>query len=279
MTFPSTMLAQSAEPIEIQKADLDLLDKINKVAAGAAASSTAGLQKGYLYGLALSNGTDTTNDIAIAAGECVDSAGAELMQLAAALTKRLDAAWEPGTNGGGLDTGAIANTTYHVWVIKRTDTGVVDALFSLSATAPTMPANYTKKRRIGAIIRSGATILAFTQIGDRFMLKTVIDSRAWAALPNTTRNLVTVTSPPSTPALLRISEYSPTAAYYLKVEPVFVTDVAATAANAQYLFYGSGYIAEMPTDGSSQVAYRGSNIAIYIGIQTLGWIDTRGRDA
>jgi hypothetical protein len=57
-----------------------------------------------------------------------------------------------GTAAGALDTGAIANSTwYHVWLIERVDTGVVDVLFSLSATAPTMPANYTRKRRIGSM--------------------------------------------------------------------------------------------------------------------------------
>ena len=33
MSFPSTILAQTNDPKEIQKADLDLLDKINKLSA------------------------------------------------------------------------------------------------------------------------------------------------------------------------------------------------------------------------------------------------------
>jgi hypothetical protein len=107
------------------------------------------------------NGSDATNDIDIAAGRCVDATGAQYMTLAATLTKRLDAAWAVGTNQGGLDTGSIGNSDYYIWLIKRSDSGVVDALFSLSSTAPTMPSNYDYKRLIGWFKRVGASIVAF----------------------------------------------------------------------------------------------------------------------
>jgi hypothetical protein len=107
------------------------------------------------------NGSDAVNDIDIAAGRCVDATGAQYMTLAATLTKRLDAAWAVGTGNGGLDTGSIGNSDYYIWLIKRSDTGVVDALFSLSATAPTMPSSYDYKRLIGWFKRVGATIVAF----------------------------------------------------------------------------------------------------------------------
>jgi hypothetical protein len=114
-----------------------------------------------IQGLTYANGSDATNDVDIAAGNCSDATGAYLMSLEAALTKRSDAAWTVGTNQGGLDTGAVGNSEYYIWLIARSDTGVVDALFSLSATAPTMPTNYDYKRLIGWVKRSGGTILAF----------------------------------------------------------------------------------------------------------------------
>jgi hypothetical protein len=50
----------------------------------------------------------------------------------------------------GLDTGAeAASTWYHVYVIWNGATAA--ALLSLSATAPTMPAGYTQKIRVGAV--------------------------------------------------------------------------------------------------------------------------------
>ena len=130
---------------------------------------------GFLYGLTLSNNaTDATNDIDISVGTAAeqDVANPTLMTLASAITKRLDAAWAVGSGNGGLDTGSIANTTYHVWLIQRSDTSVVDVLFSTSATAPTMPANYDRKRRIGSIIRESAAIVGFKQFGKRFIRNT-----------------------------------------------------------------------------------------------------------
>lgn len=114
-----------------------------------------------IYGLTYANSAgDATNDIDIAAGGCMDATGAYWITLSA-ITKQLDAAWAVGTNAGGLDTGTIANTDYYIWAIARSDTGVTDALFSTSATAPTMPTNYDYKRLIGWFKRSGGTIVAF----------------------------------------------------------------------------------------------------------------------
>lgn len=113
--------------------------------------------KGQIYGLTLSNNaSDATNDIDIAAGEAAsDGTVPYLMALGSTLTKRLDAGWSVGNNQGGLDTGAVGNNKYYVWLIQRSDTGVVDALFSLSSTSPTMPTNYDRKALIGSFARVG----------------------------------------------------------------------------------------------------------------------------
>ena len=103
---------------------------------------------------------DVTNDIDIAAGICTDATGLSIISLAA-ITKQLDVNWVVGTNQGGLDTGVIGNSDYYIWAIKRSDTGVTDALYSLSSTAPTMPASYDFKRLIGWFKRVGATIVLF----------------------------------------------------------------------------------------------------------------------
>lgn len=112
----------------------------------------------YASGLALTtNVADATNDVDIAVGVAAsDVSPYNLMQLTSALTKRLDANWVVGTNQGGLDTGAVGNNTYYIWLIQRSDTGVTDVLFSLSSTAPTMPTNYDRKRRIGVVVRAAA---------------------------------------------------------------------------------------------------------------------------
>jgi hypothetical protein len=119
---------------------------------------------GAIYGLTYSNNAaDATNDIDIAAGGCADATKARWLTFSA-LTKRLDAAWAVGTNQGGLDTGAVGNSDYYIWGIERSDTGVTDVLFSLSSTAPTMPASYDYKRLIGWFKRSGGAISLFSTL-------------------------------------------------------------------------------------------------------------------
>lgn len=128
-----------------------------------------GLVRKHINGLTLSNGTDTDHDIDIAVGSAGEDGG-DLLVLGTTLTKQIDAAWDVGTDEGGLDTGAVAgNTLYAVWLIKRSDTQVVDALFSTSFTAPTMPADYDEKRLIGAVCTdSSSNIIQFVQVGDYF---------------------------------------------------------------------------------------------------------------
>lgn len=75
-----------------------------------------------------------------------------------------------GSGANGLDTGtSVASTWYSVWVISNGTTTA--GLFSLSATAPTMPSGYTFKARVGWI-RTDATAnkfpLRFVQLGRSF---------------------------------------------------------------------------------------------------------------
>lgn len=74
-----------------------------------------------------------------------------------------------GTNGAAnsLDTGTIAiDTWYYIWAIA-TAGGSQGFLASLSSTAPTMPAGYTFKARVGAVqtIHSSATLYGTWQLG------------------------------------------------------------------------------------------------------------------
>ena len=121
---------------------------------------------GHINGLLYQNSvTDATNDLDHAIGMAVSDDTAytarRTMVLSTALTKRSDAAWVAGTNQGGLDTGSVGNNGYYVWLIMRTDLTAVDILYSLSSTAPTMPANYTFKRLIGWFLRSGGALVEF----------------------------------------------------------------------------------------------------------------------
>ena len=137
---------------------------MSRAAATNKLAYVAALNK-YIYGLTYDNGTDATNDININTGGCMDATGAYWMTLSTALGKQSDVTWAVGgTTGspaGWLDTGAVGNNDYYIWLIARSDTGVVDSLCSLSSTAPTMPSNYDFKRLIGWFKRTGGTIVAF----------------------------------------------------------------------------------------------------------------------
>ena len=115
----------------------------------------------WIQGLTYANNsTDPTNDIGIASGQCRSSDDVDNIVLSS-ITKKLDVVWAVGTDQGGLDVGAIGNSDYYIWAIKRPDTNVTDVLYSLSSTAPTMPADYTLKRLIGWFKRVGGTIVTF----------------------------------------------------------------------------------------------------------------------
>lgn len=117
------------------------------------------LARGHISGFTYSN--NGADSIDIAAGAATDSTNAYSMS-GSALTKSIASTWAVGNAQGMLDAGSVGNSDYYLWVIARSDTGVVDYLASLSSTAPTMPANYDFKRLIGWFKRTGGSNVAFT---------------------------------------------------------------------------------------------------------------------
>jgi hypothetical protein len=192
---------------------------------------------GHIYGLTYDPGTDATNDIDLTVGGAVsDDASAlnkRLMTLTSALTKQSDAAWAVGSAEGMLDTGAVGNSDYYVFLIMRPDTGVVDALCSLSSTAPTMPTSYVYKRLIGWFKRTGGTIVNFvtyeTEGGGLEFLWMVptLDVNLAATLTTTQRtDAAKVPLNISTLALLRVSAEDAAATSVLVMQTPALTDTA-----------------------------------------------------
>ncbi|MGX5801425.1 hypothetical protein ACWGS9_09290, partial [Bradyrhizobium sp. Arg314] len=75
----------------------------------------------------------------------------------------INVSYATGTAGAnGLDTGTItASNWYFEWVIYNPSTLTTAALLSLSSTAPTMPAGYTFKARVGASYFDAGSKLRF----------------------------------------------------------------------------------------------------------------------
>jgi hypothetical protein len=263
-------------------------------------ASLAILPEGYIYGLTLANNaSDATNDIDIAAGRCRDADDQTDMVLAAALTKRLDATWSSGTNQGGLDTGTKAiSTLYAVWLIKNSDSGTVDALFSTSATSPTMPADYDRKRRIGWIRTDGSgVILGFVQSPnspERIILKAMLQDVAVTGNATTTSVSVTSNAPPKVQvilsALLTNQGTSGNGTIALVIRETGETDaVASTTVNFDILSsvsadglaviqsFGAASEKVVRTDASRNYNYRKTNMTggATVRLMIRGWIDWR----
>lgn len=268
-------------------------DTINTQAYYQAGNRGTVLPRGWIDGLTLSNDPgDVVNDIAIASGQCTSDDGTYVMDYPTALVKRLDSTWAVGTGVGGLDTGGeTATTWYHVFAIARTDTNVCDVLFSTSPGSPTMPANYTKKRRIGSIFNDAASALRpFTQNGDEFLWNdAVIDLDA--ANPGITAVTRTLSVPTGVQvqALLSVGGYQGTSAFSIFMSSLDSNDQTPQAVGTAALtgFMTGNTTASnwnfspiaVRTNTAAQVRSRISagGAANRLGIITRGWIDRRGR--
>lgn len=111
------------------------------ISAGASKVPVFGVPvlRSYIAGLTLSTAGSSAT-FGIAAGQTADSTNVSMMALATAYTKTTSP-WAVGSGNGALDVQAnVINTSwYHVYLIQRVDTGVVDVLVSqapgISATA------------------------------------------------------------------------------------------------------------------------------------------------
>jgi hypothetical protein len=243
--------------------------------------------RGVLFDLTLSTIGSSTS-FTVNSGEAADSTGADLMVLGAALTKTTGA-WVVGAGGGALDTGTIATATwYHVFLIKRPDTGGVDVLISLSPTAPTLPANYTLFRRIGSMLTNASSQwTSFTQLGDDFM---------WSVPPTdlntSTFNGSATFFPLSVPsgvqvgASIRGNFANNTVATFLLLTSPGEASAAAGGATgyttliAQVSGVSVGYgPITIRTNTSGQIRATATTASTTLRIATIGWADRRGRDS
>jgi len=98
------------------------------------------------------------------------------LELKTPLTKQLDVLFTvPGTNTGGRDTGSYtASSEYFIWLIRRNSDGLVDAIISLSKTAPTMPSGYTYK----ALLRGIRTNATPAIVNNQWLITDVVNDRS-----------------------------------------------------------------------------------------------------
>lgn len=264
--------------------------------SGVAWTTVAGTQAATddLSGLALAHVSASTQRLTVAAGVAAsdDSSPAArvLMSLTSAITGHTAGTWTVGTAQNKLDAGTLgASQTWHVYVIQRVDTGVVDVLFSQSATSPTMPTNYSKKRRIGAFMTdTGSAIIPFFQDGDLFMLATPSGLNTADNNPGTSSVTATASVPNGVAvvAIMNLNTVSGGTAYIFYARPTTVSDTvpAAGASPLGHCENDGGTVNrlcrfEVLTNTSRQWAFRisASAAGVIPTTVTVGYRDRRGR--
>ncbi|MGZ6387880.1 MAG: hypothetical protein ACXWQZ_01305, partial [Ktedonobacterales bacterium] len=258
------------------------IDNRDATVISSSSTITAIIVPNYLTGLVLSNNVGTpASSLDVAAGTAADTTNSQLMTLASSITKSLASNFVAGTGNGGLDTGTVADGTYHVFLIANGTASLVDVLFSTSPTSPTMPTGYTLKRRIGSIIRSGGTILAFSQFGNDFLLATQVANIAAVAPAGTTAVLQAVTVPTGikVDALLRVRQDDSGGAVATFYSSPDETDQAAGSGVASISTTTTATTAaehiRVRTNTSSQVRIRSSATTCTRTLSTYGWTDNR----
>jgi len=264
-------------------------DNSTKVATTAftKAEIDATVLRSYISGLSLSTAGSSTT-MSIAAGKAADSANAAMMSLASAINKTTSS-WAVGSGNGGIDTGAIASSTwYYFYQIRRPDTGVVDVIFSLSSASPTLPANYTQYRYIGGALTNGSSQwVKFTQFGDNFVWDSpVLDFNTTGA---TTSALLTCSLPSGRKMKGRFvfsGTSTGTAGIGTYISDPDTADLAPSQTASPLLSAwmnadpgSEGISVQMScfTNNARQIRHREWNTGA-IKILTLGWTDLRGKD-
>ncbi|MCB1412592.1 MAG: DUF2793 domain-containing protein [Xanthobacteraceae bacterium] len=245
----------------------------------------ANLVQGHISGLTLST-AGASSSFGVASGIAADETGVDMLVLSSAISKTTGA-WAAGSGNGALDAGSIAAATwYHVHLVRRTDTGAVDALVSLSATAPILPASYTLSRRIGAMKTDGsAKWVKFVQDGDVFTWDVPASDYVSVNNPGTSAILraLSVPSGLNVTALFHARCYmsSTPAVGTLFTDPA-MTDTTPDFNSVQSLCntVSAPFVnLRIRTNASRQIRARLTTSAsdVYFTLVTDGWIDRRGR--
>jgi hypothetical protein len=234
--------------------------------------------QGFIAGLHIS-AAGGNNTFTVGSGAAVSDDGTTLMKWGGGT--KTDFSFVAGSGNGALDTGSAANVTwYYVFLVNRPDTGASDILISLSLTAPTMPANYTKKRLIGAL--QTESVMTFvqqvSQYDDEFLYPNTLQQVNGATGTNTAQ-LVTCSTPPGLKVYPRLSILSLGGATNSDgrgyVSSPDELDEAASSANYNFGLSGSSSMTaavaldNIRTNTSRQIRYRmlRTDATIWIGIR------------
>jgi hypothetical protein len=216
----------------------------------------------------------------IAPGTACSDDGTTMMTLPTAITKNCNATWVVGSGNGGLGAaGLTPNTWYHVFLICRTDTGVVD-VFVAPSMSPSLPTNYTVKRRIGSIrTAGGATVLGFLQVGDHFIWTSHIQD--WVSgtnFPNAlTAFVLSVPTGVRVIAEIVLQSWFGTTGWTRVQSPDDTNTTTAPITLGQNTTLQTGCNVSIQTNTSAQIMVQCDVARTSLQIFTFGWFDNRGK--
>lgn len=278
-----------------------LVSEDNAAASAAAAEAAVSVAAvpGFIYGMIFGNGVDTTNDITCSGGfvTLTDTSGANpiLVSMPAKSGLRLDANWATSGDDVGFrySGAAIANATYHIFAACKaggaaptyyaypTSASLATVLTALQAE--TGGADYVRIRRVWSIIRSGGSIIQFTQDGDICLMEG--RTADWSFANNQAWGLQAVTVPLGLNLEPILSGFiqSTTANAFLQLGDYRDTDQDSVI-NAGFLSGGGKQAFAIKgglfTNTSAQIYRQFSETTdASADLFTRGWIDTRGRFA
>lgn len=282
-TFLAPVYLPSAAPVHPQEA-------VNKGYVDVKA--TIILPGLLLGGRVVSNVSTPNTKVDFSPCIALDSTGTYIMQSIGTITKDFGSTWVVGSSNGGMDTGVLPTSgTIHFYEIERLDTGVVDFIGSTSATAPTLPANYTIFRRIGSW-RTDASVhlIPMVQYGDRFEYITPPALDVSVSNQGTTAVTRTLSVPIGiqVEAIMNVVFANGSAGQVaLYMRNMDLTDLApsisatplatlVTENNSATADYAAGVVKVM-TNTSGQITTRATSTGLQLSIATIGWSDQRGR--
>lgn len=243
--------------------------------------------RGHISGLILSNNvSDAVNDLDWAAGICASTETTPVMMVHPAGTTQLDVAF--GTGNGGRFDSAISDGTWHCYVIADAAGNVSRGLSkSLNPTSqPNYPSAYVHYRRVGSILRTSGTIVAFSQDGDEFLRS--VPAADLSLIPSDTLGHLVALSVPTGIKLIalmrgRINNTTTLVASDILISSPDESDRAPNAIDGDMTVQQqvSGvpvpWFVNVRVNASGQVRYRSGNTTTGIAIATYGWIDNRDR--
>lgn len=221
---------------------------------------------------------DVDHDIIITSGYRMSEDDTADIPLEISIIKRLDSSWSCGSNQGGMEHGSTltAGGTYHAHAI--TDGATSDVLFSPSSYAPTLPAGYTARKRLGAVIADQAcNIRPFLQTGDNFQfLDAIYDVASVTGNVGTSAKTFTLTVPMGIKVQADLAFQANTLSGFSYLSACDQDLGDAKDNDCIFTFGTSSIILRVPvwTDATRRISVKAGTTAT-MGIYNRGWVDHR----